>query len=261
MISYIIPFRYTPERYRNLNIVLNHIKNIQGLEIILVEQDKYQHIKHFNNNIAVRHIFIEKDGLFNKSHAMNVGIRYANSNIIILGDSDIIIDYKQLIDSIDTLTKEQLDFICPYDKFINLTEQETQLPIPKILQIQKVDRGEETDEINMYGGKVDVPNMCSGICIFTKPALNKINYYNEDFDGWGGEDDFLEYKVKDFLKYKRTNGNIYHLYHAKSEVYQAPYERNLKMIIDYKNLPTLEDKLRVININRNNIGRKNKFVK
>jgi predicted glycosyltransferase involved in capsule biosynthesis len=66
--------------------------------------------------------------------------------------------------------------------------------------------------------------------IFRKEAFLRIGGYNEDFIGWGGEDDFMAVKVKNFLSWNEMPGRCYHLFHEREAPDMKWYQRNLQLL-------------------------------
>ena len=88
--TYIIAYKHSADRLQNLRRVLDWINGFANVEVIIVEQDKHSKIRHLN--LKAKHVFTRCDLPFNKSHAFNVGIKSSTSNLIVFGDSDLIMD-------------------------------------------------------------------------------------------------------------------------------------------------------------------------
>jgi predicted glycosyltransferase involved in capsule biosynthesis len=156
---------------------------------------------------------------FNKAWGFNVGLKYANSNVIVFGDSDLIMDPNEFIKSIRLL--EQYEMVNPYNSVIDLNPQESNLGIESILKIDRPGRG-ETD--------IQKVPLCGGICIFRRDAIHRIGGWHEDFIGWGGEDDFQSVKVKNFLSWHENTAKCYHIYHDRPAPDMKWYQRNLQLL-------------------------------
>ena len=246
-ITYVIAYQHRPDRLQNLRRILEWLAPFQGMEIIVVEQDKFSKISELN--LKVRHIFIKTNMSFNKSWAFNVATKYTTTPIIIFGDCDLIMHPNAFIQSVQQI--DNYDVINPYHSVIDLTPQESQMDINSILQIDRVGRGEAADDIQK------VP-LCGGIIIFKKDKLSKIGGFNEDFIGWGAEDDFQSLKVKQFLTYTTLTNKCYHFYHEKAQIDVNLYKRNLEILNHFNNV-TKEQMLQHINMSGQKIGQLNKF--
>ena len=172
---------------------------------------------------------------FNKSWGFNVGLKYANSNVIVFGDSDLIMDPQEFIKSVRLL--EQYEMVNPYNSVIDLNPQESNASLDQIMKINRPGRG-ETD--------IQKVPLCGGICIFRREAIHKIGGWHEDFIGWGGEDDFQSVKVKSFLNWCENQAKCYHIYHDRSAPDMKWYQRNLQLLQKLSPM-TKEELQKVIN--------------
>lgn len=243
--TFIIGYRHIPDRLNNLRRTLDWINSFTGSEVILVEQDTHSKISHLN--LRCKHVFMRSNMPYNRSWSFNVGLKHSNSNIIVCGDSDIVMDPNKFINALNSLSEYEM--VSPYHSVVDLTPQESMMPLEQVVNINRVGRGEEDNQkINISGG----------ISIFRKDALMRIGGWNEDFIGWGGEDDYQTIKVKKFLKWKELEGRCYHLYHSKAAPDNTYYKRSLE-ILERSNQMTNEDLTRVISASLQKIGMINKY--
>lgn len=231
--TYIISYRHSDERFNNLKRTLDWINSFSGADVIVVEQDKHSKIKDIK--LPCRHIFLKSNMPFNKSWGFNVGLKYANSNVIVFGDSDLIMDPQEFIKSVKML--EQYDMVNPYNSVIDLNHQESNAGLEQMFAIDRAGRG-ETD--------IQKVPLCGGICIFRREAIHKIGGWHEDFVGWGGEDDFQSVKVKNFLTWHENSAKCYHLYHDRTAPDMKWYQRNLQLLQKLSPM-TKEELQKVIN--------------
>jgi len=245
--TYIIGYRHKLERLNNLKRVLDWLNGFQGVEIILVEQDKSPKLPAYSLK-GFKYIFTKSDMPFNKSWAFNVGTKYSSTNIIIFGDSDLIMDPQEFINSVKLL--EQYESVNPYSKVIDLVTNENGLPLEALKQIQR-----------HYRGELDVQKTppAGGIIMFRKDALMKIGGWSEDFIGWGGEDDYQSHKMKMFLTWTEAPNRCYHLYHDKVKPDMIYYQRNLQLLNTLTKMNQQETQ-RYINNSFSKTGLKNKYA-
>ena len=83
----------------NLRKVLEWMSGFQGVEIIVVEQDRNTKIDHLN--LPGKHIFMYNDGPFIKSLAYNVGLKHSTGQVVVFGDADVIMNPNELIESLN----------------------------------------------------------------------------------------------------------------------------------------------------------------
>ena len=99
--TYIIPFRFSPDRIISLRRVIDWLSGFQGIDVLIVEQDTHSKISHLN--MRARHLFIESSLPFNKSWAFNVALKRCTSPIVVCADADFIMDPNDLIQSLNAI--------------------------------------------------------------------------------------------------------------------------------------------------------------
>lgn len=243
--TFIIGYRHQQDRLYNLRRTIDWVNAFSNSQLILVEQDTHSKISHLSLNC--NHIFVKSDLPYNRSWAFNIGLSYAKSNIIVFGDSDIIMDPNDFLNAIKEI--KNYDMISPYNSVVDLEQHENNISLRDIININRKGRGEEDNQ------KI---NICGGISMFKKDAINKIGGWSEDFIGWGGEDDFQTLKVKKFLSWKELEARCYHLYHKKNPPSNNFYQRSLSLLKQASEMS--DEKLtRLINNSRRKIGMINKY--
>lgn len=243
--TYIIGYRHKPDRLNNLRRVLDWINGFQGVDLIVIEQDKHSKISHLN--LRCRHIFLKSDKPYNKSWAFNVATKMAKSNIIVFADSDLIMNPTEFIEGLKML--EQYEMVNPYKSVVDLNGQETGLPLEALFKIDRPGRGETDHQ------KVPI---CGGICMFRKESIDKIAGWNEQFIGWGAEDDFVSLKVQHFLNWKQMDYRCFHLFHNREQPNMQEYQRNLGLLDQYAKL-SKEDFMKNLHRDVQKNGMKNKY--
>jgi hypothetical protein len=218
--TFIIPFRYSPDRILNLKRVIDWLSGFQAIEILIVEQDKHSKLDYMS--LKANHIFIQSDLPFNKSWAYNVGFKRANSPIIIFGEADFIMNPMEMIESLKLI--ESYDCIIPTDKVSNLSQRESMMDTQSIF--------------NLKNG-VSKSTLLDGISIFKKEAIERIAGWNEDMIGLGFENAFEELKMKQLLRYHQMNYLGYHLHHNKTQPIQQLQQRNNQIFDTYNKDPKL----------------------
>lgn len=245
--TYIIGYRHKLDRLTNLKRVIDWISGFKGVELIIVEQDKSPKLPAFSLK-GFRYIFTKSDLPFNKSWAFNVGTKYSSTNVIIFGDSDLIMDPQEFINAIKLL--EQYESVNPYNRVIDLTSEENGFNLEILKKINRPGRG-ETD--------IQKVPIAGGIIMFRKDSLFKIGGWSEDYIGWGGEDDYQSFKIKQLISYIEVPGRCYHLFHEKVKPDMIYYQRNLQLLnklVTY----TPQDTMKYISLSSPKNGLKNKYA-
>ena len=245
LFTFIIAYKYQPDRLKSLRRVLDWINNFQKVQVILVEQDTHSKISHLS--LKCQHIFVKANGPFNKSWAYNIGLNYAKTNVIVFGDSDIIMNHDDFIAGLNAL--QTYDMVSPYNSVLDLTEDESMLQLPQMCNINRPGRGEtDIQKINIGGG----------ITMFRRDAIMKIGGFSENFLGWGAEDDFQAIKIKKFLNWVELKARCFHLYHNRGITDMKLYQRNLQLLQQASKMSD-QDISRSIGMSMNKIGMKNKY--
>jgi predicted glycosyltransferase involved in capsule biosynthesis len=221
--TYIIAYRHSEERIKNIQLVLDWLGD-SAKEIILVESDIEPKLGFLKDKYKFTHIFLKNSYPFNKSWCFNVGYKAANTDWIVFGDADLVMDKEKFLESVSNLTDYEV--VNPYKPVLDLTESESQKfadtkDINVLKQIERPGRG-ETDHQK-------VP-FCGGIIMFRKESLERMAGWNEDFWGWGCEDDAQSFKVFCLeMKYLQCYNKCYHLFHSRYSPNQELYMRNFQI--------------------------------
>jgi len=242
--TYVIGYRHKIDRLQNLRRVLDWINGFNGVEVLIIEQDKHSKISHLN--LKAKHIFIKSNLPYNRSWSFNVALKNSNSSVIVFGDSDLIMEPNQFIAGLQAL--QSYEMVSPYHTVVDLTPSETGLPMEEVMKIDRPGRGEtDNQKINISGG----------ISMFRKESIQKIAGWNEDFWSWGGEDDYQTLKVQNFLSWTELRARCYHLYHDKEQPDQKCYQRNLQILQNSSKM-TKEQLQKIITNQIPKIGMRNK---
>jgi glycosyltransferase involved in cell wall biosynthesis len=213
--TYVIPFRYSQDRILPLRRVVEWLSGYQGVEILIVEQDKVSKIE--NLTLKANHIFCESDAPFNKAWAYNIAIKRSISPVIVFGDADFIMNPNELIEGLKSL--EFADCVIPTSNVVRLNPMETNMDLGSIFNIKRVEP------------KI---NMTDGISIFKRESIQRIGGWNEDILGMGFCNKFQDLKVKRMLNYKQMEYTGFHFNHSPIKSDFGLNQRN-QQIFDYYN--------------------------
>lgn len=245
--TFIIAYRHKMDRLQNLKKVIDWVLGFNAVELIIVEQDKVPKLPNFSLK-GFKYIFTKSDLPFNKAWAFNVALKNATTDVIVFGDSDIIMDPNEFISGIKLL--EVYESVSPYNKVIDLEQNEVNMPIGQMATIARPGRGE-----------TDIQKIClaGGIIMFRRESIFRIGgFSSESFIGWGGEDDYASILTKRFLKWTECPNKCYHLYHTKVTPNMTYYQRNLQLLNKLNSLSN-EDLLKYIKNSAPKIGFKNTY--
>lgn len=207
-VNYIIAYRHSIERYKNLKKVLNWLKKTPEIDVTVVEQDV---VRRMPPN-SVNHILAYDPRDFNRAFGFNVGVKNTESDIYIFGDGDLVLPTEYLINSILSVYNNNFDLISPYNKVIDLNNAETSLPINKIFSIEREGR--------------EGINLCGGISIWSRSAIYLAGLWEEDVCTYGWEDNIQTLKMDRLgLNCGEIATSVYHLYHKKNAIDKNSYEK------------------------------------
>jgi len=223
--TYIIAYKNRPDRLMNLRRVIDWVSGFVGIELIIIEQDRKPQIENLVFSRPIKYLFLQTDMPFNKAWAFNVAAKQATTDTIIFGDSDLIMDPNDFIEGLKIL--ESNDCVSPYNRVIDLKQEELGFNLDQMKAIDRPGRGE-----------TDIQKIClsGGIIMYKRSALEKIGGWAEDFIGWGGEDDAQSYKSEKLLKCIEAPAKCYHLWHQPEQPIMALYQRNLQILNQIKQM-------------------------
>lgn len=216
-LTYAIGWRHHRDRERNLSRVLGWLASFPDMEVVVVEQDN---MRRFSPPPGVRHIFARSSGPYNRSWGFNIALKESDSPHIVFGDSDIVMQAGEFSQAV--AAAQSLDVVSPYSSVVDLTPAESLADLDGISSIRRPGRGEAD------GQKT---NLCGGVVIFSREACERVGGWDEDFAGWGGEDDMMTFKVMSAgLKSASMPYRCYHLWHPRPAPDPVLYSKTLGML-------------------------------
>jgi len=237
--SYLIPFKsQSAERLENLASLLKWLNSSSVLiEIILIEQDQLPQLEVFAAEHGVNYCFDQCNSAFNKSRAFNVGAKASQTEVLILGDADMILDHDCLEKCIEVCAT-QAEAVNPYQHLVELTQEQAKFFIDSgDLPGCDLPKGEHSLSERQQSGEQLC--FCGGVYLMRRKRYLEIGGMDERFQGWGGEDDAMSLKLQlhDVSQLIKQGGVAYHLWHTRSSArYQhSDYQNNVSLLQDYKN--------------------------
>jgi hypothetical protein len=230
------------DRLENLKTILAFLKKHFIINIYLLEADDEQRVPRDVLDDSIHYIFIEDhDPLFKREYYSNYLARLATTKIVIKYDCDIIIPPAQFYSAVLMVRYGKAKICYPYDgAFIN---------------VAGVLRDHFIEYLNVgtllkYVPKIKHPKPSYGGCvILDRKTFERLGYDNENFHGWGFEDQELHKRYKIMgEQISRVPGPLLHLNHYRSknsnffssaEMFNS-YNEYLKITDMTKNELTLE---------------------
>ncbi|KAA3625134.1 MAG: glycosyltransferase [Proteobacteria bacterium] len=232
MISMVLTVRGADScRLRNFYAVLRHFSRIfKDWEYVVVEQDSYSKIDRSCLGCDVLHSLAFNPGVFNKSWGLNLGYRRSSGDMIVFADSDIIVPSQHMTMAIKALDLG-VDLVRPYRSIVDLGCAETEAYLtggrfPKIDNERALNRN--------YLGE----NLClaGGIFAIRRDRFEYFGGFDEEFVGWGGEDDAFSIRAQALSDKTRIarRALAWHLWHPRQDREMAgSYDRNLDRLSSY----------------------------
>lgn len=258
MPSLIIPFRNSAKsRLHNLLAVeAFYFQHFPHWQVIIVEQDGKPSLKANQFKGTPTIIFANNPDLFNKSWAINIGYQHTDKEILVIADADLIVAPNDLKHSIQAI-KQELEMVRPFRQLIDLDQPQTQRFIAtgacpdQPVESQGYDRHYLGESLCLAGG----------LFIIKSDFFDRLNGFDERFEGWGGEDDAFSIAVNAATNksaiYKR--GVAWHLWHPRSGVNQSKYyQQNCRLLQAYQDMNSKGDK-RLQRQSNIEIGRLDKY--
>ena len=155
--------------------------------------------------------FIEdRDPIYYRTLYINKMVNECETPYLSIWEPDIIVPPQQIISSVEWLRSNEADFSSPYEKYaLNTTT---------IIRNMFI-RSKDWRIFDTYQKKMKVmypPNPVGGAFFANTEKYKEIGIDNTNIYGWGIEDGE---RVRRWLKlgynYKRVEGNLYHLTHAR----------------------------------------------
>lgn len=206
-----------------LDLLLGTIKSIAaqkqvGLECIVVEQDSFPLVDQYLPK-WVKYVFQESTGgreKYNRSAAFNLGSRQASGRILLLHDNDMIIptNYCYQIVSLHKLGYEALNI----KRFVfYLSKDDTKKVLTSV------------QNISCCSPLYIVQNLeAGGSVAISKEAYTYIGGMDEDFVGWGGEDNEFWERCSNLRRWIWGFSAVIHLWHQSQPMKLEHENKNVK---------------------------------
>lgn len=241
MITFVTHLRYdNPDRIENLNTIIRYYStNIKNCKFIFIEDDK-EHNKAFDSvkfiKGSTKFSFVENKSTYYRTRALNIGMKMATTDVVVSLDTDCIVPIDSIFACEEAL-QNGATVAWPYNGyFIDVGEPlrgqitGSQFNYGDILQ--RLDGHYKMPLTSVYKQFLvrctDNDHLgTGGIVMFNRDLFLSIGGYNENFIGWGCEDNEIVARV-DILghkKFRDTNPQAicFHLYHRSAERAENPF--------------------------------------
>jgi hypothetical protein len=208
-------------------------QTLQDIEIIAVEYAEHPEFAE-DCPVGVRYIHRPKENgrEFNKSLAMNSGVKAARGNIVLLHDADVLVPTGYLSSILEIIVKGW-EAVRPA-RFAFFLDQDDSRSIVRDRVTGQIERVEEVMANN--------PGLSIAL---TTDAYWRIGGHDIRFEGWGGEDDeFLE-RLSTLCLYRGGYCPVIHLWHPPAPK-KIQGDRNYSLLADILTISVGERIVRLV---------------
>ncbi len=155
--------------------------------------------------------FVEDfDPIYYRTYYINQMLKASNTPIISIWETDVIVPPEQILQAIDWLRKGEADFVHPYkQKMLDTSESIRELFLSS----------NDWSTLEKHQDKMKQmypPNPVGGAFFANRETYIESGMDNENIYGWGIEDgERVNRWINLGYKYKRVQGNLYHLTHSR----------------------------------------------
>lgn len=211
IVTFVISVRIdSSERRENLDVVLDQLSKRKRSKIIVLEADNDSKYRVPGNCLNVTYRFVKDDNpIFYRTKYLNELLREADTSIVGIWDTDVIVPNDQIDCSIADIRNGKAVMSFPYDGHFNMCSMEDSFVFRDNRLIEFL-KGKEHSDCFIHS--------VGGAFLVHKDHYLKAGGENEHFYGWGMED--ME-RVKRMeivgLPVLRVGGALYHLFHYRYE--------------------------------------------
>jgi predicted glycosyltransferase involved in capsule biosynthesis len=165
---------------------------------------------------------------YSRAKAINSAARKAKGSIFVIVDADILFNYSHIAISIMLL--ESYTWVIPYTKMYKLTEEQSNEILNKDFLI-------DISQKEFTGCECLPKHIAGGICVIPRKHFEAVYGFDEQFSGWGGEDDAFRLAVDVICGYhvRPSNSTLCHLYHTPQVIDPNNYNPNCNILYNCYN--------------------------
>ncbi|MDF2272057.1 galactosyltransferase-related protein [Streptomyces coacervatus] len=215
----VVPFRDSSDtgyRIRNIIACLQAIADQSvsrdHYDVTVVECDEKPRWKSLLEPLADNYLFAPHVGPFNRSWAINTGVRNSpgDHDVICMLDSDVFADRDFIERNMERFLRPGVQALLPYREMFCLDPQATGAALSDRLERRLAAPAEE----RLRGFLVRRP---PGLCMWIRhTAFDRVAGMDERYEGWGGEDTDFALRLSVNAPLDRHDDRLIHLYHPSS---------------------------------------------
>src|SRR5580658_9502837 len=224
-VSAIVPVRDRDrgQRLRNLLACLHALADQDfapgQARITVVETDTHPRCRDLIEPLADRYLFAYKDGLFNKSWAVNLGLRAAGAagesgtpKLTCVLDADILVDRSFLARNAGRFDDPAHHAHLPFRWSLSMDGPATDRAIWHRI-------GARAPEVASDALRGLLLRETPGACLWVRTeVLHRIGGFDERYEGWGGEDDDVAGRLGQVVSLTRFDDPLLHMDHPRPQM-------------------------------------------
>lgn len=236
-ISVVIPHG-GEERLPHLKATLANLRQCKGVgEIIVVETSSRPYALDVSHRWADKYVFTRHQGAFERARALNLGSSFAEYDLILWLDNDLIVPLDFAMRAASELRALQLDYLVPFSSLQYLS----------LADSLGVMRGEQNPIDCRAVNTIRSQDADGGTGLVKRSFFLRYGGLPEGFRGWGGEDNGWLHKAWLLGRVSRTRShdqNVYHLFHPNSCRSHLDYTANLTLLNELRAIRRSDEFLR-----------------
>ncbi|HEY2117104.1 MAG TPA: glycosyltransferase, partial [Candidatus Angelobacter sp.] len=209
------------ERLRQLAACLVTLRQCRQVgEIIVVDMGRSPFAAELGRRWANKYVFVKNDGVFERARSLNIGTALAEHDLVLWIDNDLIVSPEFVSKAVAEMSRRQLDYLIPYTQVKYLSEIDT----------QQIMMGTRNPDDCPPASVLRAPRGATGgMGLVKKSFVQTYGGMQEEFRGWGGEDDAWWHKARLLGRAAATeqrDQQVYHMFHANSGCYARQKQSN-----------------------------------
>lgn len=184
----VVSFRAsTQERMDNLFTLLNYLDaTFIDYRVLIVEGDVQSLLPlALLEDTRIKHIFVHATGAFPKSLLYNTGAKYAQSDVIIFHDSDLIINPEAFNVALNAVQKNSNLHVSPFYQVVNFSETAKK----QFVQVPNYGYFKDFDLLDFNSEyKILSVGAVGGVNVLNRQKFMQMGGFNSNMIGWGSED-------------------------------------------------------------------------
>jgi GT2 family glycosyltransferase len=217
-VTFILHYRKdSPDRERNLHIILHYLRSHLQAQNIIVVHDDAEEDSTLPSLVGPGLVYFPNKGNFKKCGSYNIGAARSKTPLLAFWDVDVLVEPVFVTGSVELLLKREAEHIYPFNgKFINVKSPFIQSFLMGDPQIRN-----EHKNGNYYATELSSEQSPGGCNLITKDAFERIGRYDERYVGWGFED-------TDFFRRSSAKNNVKYIQHPDAVCWHLEHNNTIR---------------------------------